>query len=334
MIGGFVPMSQGKVLVDGRDISTLPPYRRELGVVFQDYALFPHMTVEENVMFPLKMRSIERTRARLLVQNMLAVVQLSGYGKRLPSQLSGGERQRVALARALVFEPSVLLMDEPLGALDRKLRDEMQRELRRLHEEMSVTILTVTHDQEEALMLSDRIAIMNRGRLEQLGTPQDIYDSPQSVFVADFMGESNFIYGTAQSKAGSARLFRSTSGEACLAAKEVGQIHPGDQSILMVRPERVRLLGDGEQGDINVFRGLVDDVVFLGEKVRYRVTIAGSWSIVASLTAAAYESPMQRGESVAIGWAAEDCCLFQASDQLLTTEQPIQEEESMDTAPS
>ena len=310
MIGGFVPMTSGSVFVDGEDISALPAWRRNLGVVFQDYALFPHMSVEDNVLFPLKMRSIGRAQARLMVEKMLRLVQLTGYGKRLPNELSGGERQRVALARALVFGPSVLLMDEPLGALDRKLRDEMQGELRRLHEEMAVTILTVTHDQEEALMLSDRIAIMNRGRIEQLGTPREVYDFPQSIFVADFMGESNFISGVVSDQRSESIWFRADSGLACLVGKHVGQISHGTRCTLMVRPERVRFLGPHDSDEVNRFDGMIEDLMFMGDSRKFRIRIDEATHIVASTTAAAQGTPSGRGEAVSIGWSPEDCCLF------------------------
>src|SRR5262244_755813 len=195
MIAGFAYPTRGEVFVDGRSVAALPPQKRDLGMVFQSYAVFPHLTVFDNVAFPLEIRRIRRAEIRRRVGEALELVRLEGYDRRLPRQLSGGEQQRVALARALVFRPRVLLMDEPLGALDKKLRAHMQIELKHIQRHLHVTVIYVTHDQEEALTMSDRVAVMRRGRIEQVGTPAELYEAPASRFVADFLGESNFVDG-------------------------------------------------------------------------------------------------------------------------------------------
>ena len=193
LVAGLLQPASGTIELAGRDVTMIPPHRRDIGVVFQNYALFPHLTAGQNVAFPLEMRRVSRTDARELVEKAFSLVQLSGYEHRYPRQLSGGQQQRVALARALVFEPRLLLMDEPLGALDKKLRDQLQFEIKRIHQELGVTVLYVTHDQEEALVMSDRIAIFNDGKIAQIGSPQDIYRRPSSLFVADFIGEANVL---------------------------------------------------------------------------------------------------------------------------------------------
>ena len=204
MVAGFTPPSAGEITVDGRPITGMAPEHRNIGVVFQNYALFPHMTVFDNVAFPLKMRGQPKAAIQTRVGRTLDMVHLTGLGDRLPRQLSGGQQQRVALARALVFDPGLLLMDEPLGALDRNLREQMKLEIKRIHSDVGVTVLYVTHDQEEALTMSDRIALMNRGRIAQLGTAEDLYERPVSHFVANFIGESNLLEGRVESADGGA----------------------------------------------------------------------------------------------------------------------------------
>jgi putative spermidine/putrescine transport system ATP-binding protein len=196
MIAGLTPSTSGEILLRGQPLNPLPPYRRNIGVVFQNYALFPHMSVERNVAFPLEMRSVPRADIERRVAKVLSLIGLAAHGKRLPSELSGGQQQRVAVARAIVFEPPLLLMDEPLGALDKKLREQMQLEIKQLHRNLGITIIYVTHDQEEALTMSNRIAVFNNGKIEQLGTPSDLYEHPRTRFVANFIGETNLFPGT------------------------------------------------------------------------------------------------------------------------------------------
>ena len=257
IIAGFVAPSEGQVLLDGRDITALPPERRDFGMVFQGYALFPHMTVAENVTFPLKVRRMGRAERDAKVRGALDLVQLSAFADRRPAQLSGGQQQRVALARALVFEPDLLLLDEPLSALDKKLRAGLQEELRALHRRVGRTFINVTHDQEEALSLSDRIAILDRGRIVQTGAPEALYERPATRFVADFLGTSNFIEGTAEAEEGGFVLRRGAAR-----VRAAGAV-PDGRAVLSLRPERIALLPDGAEAD-NVAAGRVASATYLG----------------------------------------------------------------------
>ncbi len=233
MVAGFTPPSDGEIAIDDRSITGIPPEHRNLGVVFQNYALFPHMTVLDNVAFPLRMRRRPRAEVRTRVERALDMVHLAGLGGRLPRQLSGGQQQRVALARALVFDPGLLLMDEPLGALDRNLREQMKLEIKRIHHDVGVTVLYVTHDQEEALTMSDRVALMQGGRIAQLGSAEDLYERPASRFVAEFIGESNLLEGRVESADGGAVFVHGASVRVRVAhAPRTGQPYT-----LMVRPE-------------------------------------------------------------------------------------------------
>ena len=266
VIAGFETPDAGSVHLASRDVTFASPAKRDIGMVFQHYALFPHMTVAQNIAFPLEMRRVERGERRRRLEEVLQLVDLTGYGERLPRQLSGGQQQRVALARAVVFGPRLLLLDEPFGALDRKLREQMQLELKRLQRRLGLTALFVTHDQEEALILSDRIAVMNQGRIEQVGTPPEIYARPVNRFVADFIGESNLFQARSDS-GGTAVL----SGGVRVRLPSVPS-SPGAEVGLLVRPERPRLLADGQGAD-NVFAGVVSEVIYLGESIKYRLRL-------------------------------------------------------------
>src|SRR5580658_1305239 len=238
MIAGFEAPSDGDITIDGRSVVTLPPHRRNIGMVFQNYALFPHLTVAENIGFPLKQRGVDRaTRARL-VDESLELVRLPGYEARYPRQLSGGQQQRVALARAIVFRPRLLLMDEPLGALDKQLRESLQLEMRRLHADLGITFIYVTHDQEEALTMSDRIAVMNEGCIAQLGTPEDLYDRPCDRFVASFIGESNFLPCVVRG-ADNGEIMADCNGTV-MRAPAASMTRVGASATFTMRPERIR----------------------------------------------------------------------------------------------
>ena len=270
MIGGFERPTSGRILLDGQDVAQIPPHRRNVNTVFQSYALFPHLTVAENVAFGLKYKRATKEEKRKQVGEALALVQLQDYGKRKPGQLSGGQQQRVALARALVLRPSVLLLDEPLGALDARLRKDLQVELKALQAELGITFVFVTHDQEEALTMSDRIAVMNRGKIEQAGAPRAMYDEPETLFVADFLGVSNLIAGTVERTENGTCSVR--VGERVLAAN-TGQTDSTDDVKLMIRPERIQVDAHGADGP-NRLPGMVEHSVFLGsfEEVRVRLT--------------------------------------------------------------
>jgi len=275
MIAGFEQPSGGRVLIDGRDVSSMSPAARQVGVVFQHYALFPHMTVAENVEYPLRMRHVSRRTRRARSAEMLQLVRLDGLDSRRPSELSGGQQQRVALARALVFSPRVLLMDEPLGALDRSLRLEMQDELRRVHRETGSTIVFVTHDQEEALALSDRVAVMRAGCVLQEGTPRELFEIPTDAFTARFFGACNLFPLVGEANNGTCRW--------ALEHRDGGVIYEwllpanGNRAgtLLAIRPRRVRLLpGDQSAQDPAVVSGVVEEVVFLGQTARVRCATA------------------------------------------------------------
>ncbi len=269
LVAGFEQPSEGEILLDGAPVSHLPPHRRPVNTVFQSYALFPHMTVAGNIAFGLEMqgRSAAETAAR--VEEMLALVQLGGLDRRRPAQLSGGQQQRVALARALANRPKVLLLDEPLSALDLKLRKDMQIELKRIQHDTGITFIFVTHDQGEALTMSDRIAVMSAGRIHQIGGPTEIYEHPTSHFVADFIGETNFLEGEILERNGDAAQVRLASGETRLASAPAGGPAEGKVS-LAVRPERVGLcpLGDGA-----ALSGRVETIVYFGTDTHYHLRL-------------------------------------------------------------
>jgi spermidine/putrescine ABC transporter ATP-binding subunit len=312
MVAGFTPPSAGEIAIDDRPITGMAPEQRNIGVVFQNYALFPHMSVFDNVGFPLKMRRQSRETIRAKVERALGMVHLGGLGDRLPAQLSGGQQQRVALARALVFNPGLLLMDEPLGALDRNLREQMKTEIKRIHRDVGVTVLYVTHDQEEALTMSDRVALMNRGRIAQLGSAEDLYERPASRFVAEFIGESNLLEGRVDSASGGP-VFVEDSG----VRLDIGTSPPlpraGERYTLMVRPEKIALMPAGadacSEPPAASLGGEVDDVVYVGEFTRYRVRVAPSVviGVKAANTHAAWKA--KPGDLVRLRWALTDAYL-------------------------
>jgi spermidine/putrescine ABC transporter ATP-binding subunit len=270
-IAGFVTLDRGEVLIDGQDVGGVPVHARNIGMMFQNYALFPHMSVAENVAFGLEVRGRPREEVAQRVKEALTMVRLGGLEQRKPKQLSGGQQQRVALARALVTRPKVLLLDEPLGALDKHLRQEMQVELRRIQRQVGITTIFVTHDQEEALTLSDRIAIFDSGRIIQEGAPMAVYERPVTKFAAGFLGEANFLQGraTAIDASGLARIALDIGGEAScrLSSGQVGQT-----VLLALRPEKITLATGGQAG-VNALRGKVLDVVFSGNSTTYRVSV-------------------------------------------------------------
>jgi spermidine/putrescine transport system ATP-binding protein len=273
MIAGFEYPTSGEIRLHGVPIGTTPPFQRNVNTVFQSYALFPHMTVAENVAFGLQMKRVARPEIERRVAEALDLVRLSGYGARRPRQLSGGQQQRVALARALVNHPDVLLLDEPLGALDLKLRKEMQLELKRLQREVGITFIYVTHDQEEALTMSDRIAVMSGGKVLQIGAAAAIYERPNCKFVADFIGDTNFIEGTLRNQDGGVAVVELPGGLTAYAASE-GNYAPGQPVSVTVRPEKMTL--QNLEGAPNIFAGRVQEVVYIGTDTHYAVQLAGN----------------------------------------------------------
>jgi spermidine/putrescine transport system ATP-binding protein len=282
MIGGFEYPSGGQILIDGRDVAALPPFRRPVNTVFQQYALFPHMTVARNVGYGLEMAGIGRSERQRRVADVLAMVRLANVDHRKPSELSGGQQQRVALARALVNRPKALLLDEPLGALDLKLRKAMQLELKQLNRETGATFIYVTHDQEEALTMSDRIAVMSEGRILQLGTPAEIYEHPVDRFVADFIGQSNLIPGILETRNGGTCAVRVTTG-GLVEARLRNDPEIGDRVVVSVRPERVRFGGEQDGSDGSAMDGVVSEIIYLGSYNQVVVQVAPDLRISANV---------------------------------------------------
>jgi putative spermidine/putrescine transport system ATP-binding protein len=309
MVAGFTPPTSGDIRIDDRSITDVPPDRRNIGVVFQSYALFPHMSVADNVAFPLRMRQTPRAAVAQKVASALDMVRLSDYGARLPRQLSGGQQQRVALARALVFDPELLLMDEPLGALDRNLRDQMKEEITRLHRALGVTVLYVTHDQEEALTLSDRVVLMHRGRIEQVGAAPDLYERPRTTFAAEFIGESNLLRGRLVVEGGGA-WFVSESGIRLRAPDATAPL-PGGPGLFFLRPEKIALAGDlpRVEGDGGA-SGTVEGATYAGDVTRYRVRISPEETLLVKVSNKSGAARPALGEAVRLAWNIDDARLL------------------------
>ncbi|MCK1710431.1 MULTISPECIES: ABC transporter ATP-binding protein [unclassified Bradyrhizobium] len=305
MLAGFETPTSGHIVMDGKLIENVPPQKRNVGMVFQNYALFPHMTVAENLAYPLTVRRIPKLEITRRVQSALAMVQLPDFAKRRPSQLSGGQQQRVALARALIFEPDVVLMDEPLGALDKNLREQMQYEIKRLHEDLGVTIVFVTHDQGEALTMSDRVAVFNRGRIQQISSPDELYERPANAFVARFIGENNRISGTVVECAGSRCSLKLSDGSVVSAAA-VGSHHVGSRATLSLRPERVMIAPAPGQADV-MLAARIAGVIYHGDHLRVR--LAAPWAeqhLIVKLSNLGNAAP-EVGSDVTVGWRVGDC---------------------------
>jgi putative spermidine/putrescine transport system ATP-binding protein len=305
MLAGFESVTSGTIEVEGRSVTHLPPHRRDIGMVFQNYALFPHMTVAENVAFPLEVRKVPKPEAATRVERALAMVRLAGFADRRPAQLSGGQQQRVALARALVFEPRLVLLDEPLGALDRQLREQMQMELKRLHAELDVTMVYVTHDQSEALTMSDRVAVFSAGVVQQVAPATELYEQPTTGFVAFFVGESNRFDGTVEAVAeGMCRV--ALPGGITVQARTVRPLARGEPAVLSLRPERVRI-GAAAEACANRVAVRVTDLVFLGDQVRGHAVMPGGAELLFKLPNSGDGPRPARGEVLDVGWHAEDC---------------------------
>jgi spermidine/putrescine ABC transporter ATP-binding subunit len=313
MVAGFVHPDGGTVLVDGRDIAAVPPQKRGFGMVFQNYAIFPHLNVFENIAFPLRARHWAKDMIEARVSWALELVQLTRFADRDARQLSGGQQQRVALARAIVFHPPLVLMDEPLGALDKNLRFEMQVEIKEIQQRLGMTVLYVTHDQEEAMSMSDRIAIMNRGRIYQVGPPGEVYERPANPFVARFLGEANLIEGTVMAKGGEVARLQLPSGQ------ELRALHTNScvagRGMLFIRPERVEIVpGTAASGDpgVNALAGNVRRCSFLGNILRYAVDLEGAAPITVDLQNAAGVGPLPTGAPVVLRWPVSNSLILPA----------------------
>ena len=305
MLAGFEPATHGEITLDGVPINNVPPHKRDIGMVFQNYALFPHMTVAENLAFPLQVRKIKKPEIESRVNRALDMVQLGGFGGRRPAQLSGGQQQRVAVARALVFDPALVLMDEPLGALDKQLREQMQYEIKHIHENLGVTVVYVTHDQSEALTMSNRVAVFNDGVIQQLASPDDLYERPENAFVAQFIGENNTLNGTVRQIDGDICTVELDDG-AMVEALKVNVNAVGDRSQMSLRPERVEV--DPPEGKYpNVFEGKVEELIYLGDHIRTRASVCGHDDFIVKVPNAAGHVHLKEGEAVEFGWMMEDC---------------------------
>jgi putative spermidine/putrescine transport system ATP-binding protein len=304
LIAGFETPTDGEILIDGAPVARLPAYRRNIGMVFQSYALFPHLTVAENIAFPLKQRGVSMADRQAAVARMLDMMQLPGFGARFPQQLSGGQQQRVAIARAIVFNPRVLLMDEPLSALDKQLRENLQLEIKRLHDRLGITFVYVTHDQREALVMSDRVSVMNAGRIEQIAPPQELYDHPANRFVASFLGEANLLdlQGIVAEADGSLSL---NAGESRVLRAPPQPYAPG--SCCMVRPEKMTALPAGaDPAAYNAIAAVVREVVFLGEMMRYGLETPSGHMLVVKQPHRAGNALLAVSDPALVVWAPED----------------------------
>jgi len=306
MLAGFEAVTRGKILASGTPIHRVPSYKRGIGVVFQHYALFPHMTVAENVAFPLQVRKLPRSEVEQRVAKTLEMVQLAGYAARRPRQLSGGQQQRVAVARALVFDPPLILMDEPLGALDKQLRHQMQYELKQLHRSLGVTVLYVTHDQSEALTMSNRVAILRNGLVEQIGSPEEIYERPATAFVAQFVGENNALSGTVVRVEGSTCCVRLVDGSEVW-GEGVGIVRNGDHVLLSIRPERVRINANEDE---TARRADIRDVTYLGEQIRLRLSFGMVDNFIVTIRNLGDSMGYKVGQQVIVSWRTPDCRAF------------------------
>ncbi|WP_192551898.1 ABC transporter ATP-binding protein [Pseudomonas sp. IzPS59] len=309
MLAGFETPSSGEILVNGQSLVNVPPHKRDIGMVFQRYSLFPHLSVRDNIAFPLAIRKLAAAERDKRVDAMLKLVQLEQFAHRRPSQLSGGQQQRVAIARALVYEPRILLMDEPLGALDKKLREDLQDELRQLHRRLGITIVYVTHDQEEAMRLSQRIAIFSHGKIVGLGSGYDLYQNPPNAFVASFLGNSNFLKFKAQGNG--AASFEGQS----LSIRLTAGLQTGQDVLLMVRPEKALALSVQQAASEPLAAGWnevsakVVEVLFLGESQTCSVVTSGGTSMTVKALSAA-GMPLKAGDPVRVRWATADACVY------------------------
>ncbi|MFC4625939.1 ABC transporter ATP-binding protein [Daeguia caeni] len=310
VIAGFIQPSFGRLYIDGKDMTGVPPQKRNIGMMFQDYALFPHMTVLENIGYPLETRGVKRVEREKRSMEMLEVVGLAHCARRYPKEMSGGQQQRVALARALVFNPDIVLLDEPMAALDKKLRSQMQIEIMHITRQVGATVVSVTHDQEEALVMSDRIAIFKDGRLEQIGTPQELYLQPRSEFVADFIGEANLLHGIVRMQDGKT-VIEGANWTATLPAGDARQakLASGRKVCVVIRPERMDAFADKRKLE-NGGHGIIEDRIYLGVEYRLVVRLPDGSRINLRSRDIANLAAMNPGDEIAIGWKTDDIVII------------------------
>ncbi|KLN60512.1 spermidine/putrescine ABC transporter ATP-binding protein [Kiloniella spongiae] len=305
MLAGFETATHGDIFLNGRSINNVAPHKRGIGMVFQNYALFPHMTVAENLAFPLQVRKMSRADVEEKVQRALDMVELGEFGNRRPAQLSGGQQQRVAVARALVFEPDLVLMDEPLGALDKNLREQMQYEIKHIHERLGVTVVYVTHDQSEALTMSNRVAVFEDGRIQQLAPPVELYEKPENAFVAQFIGENNKLTGKVDALADGICEVVLDSGDR-VKALDVNTDGAGMATTLSLRPERV-FLNPTEGQCQNMFSGKAEEVIYLGDHIRVRMNVCGHNDFIVKVPNSSDKKGLAEGDTIPVGWSIDDC---------------------------
>ena len=306
MLAGFETATHGDIRLDGQPINNIPPHKRGIGMVFQNYALFPHMTVAENLSFPLEVRKMPKTEREAKVKHVLELVQMGEFGGRRPAQLSGGQQQRIALARALVFEAELVLMDEPLGALDKQLRETMQFEIKRIADDLGITVVYVTHDQTEALTMSDRVAVFEDGRIQQLAPPDELYESPQNSFVAQFIGENNTLEGTVKEIKNGIALVQ-LDGGGLIDCKPVNVTKTGERTRVSIRPERVEFNKDRLSAEAHTLKAEVLEFIYMGDIFRTRLRVAGKDDFIIKSRNAPDQVRLEPGSEVEIGWMAEDC---------------------------
>jgi putative spermidine/putrescine transport system ATP-binding protein len=311
MLAGFETATHGEIKIDGVSINNIPPHKRGIGMVFQNYALFPHMTIAENLSFPLEVRKIGKSDREAKVKRALDMVEMGSFGGRRPAQLSGGQQQRVALARALVFEPELVLMDEPLGALDKQLREKMQFEITHLAHELGITTVYVTHDQTEALTMSDRVAVFDDGRIQQIAPPDELYESPQNSFVAQFIGENNTLSGTVKQISNGKCVVQLDNGEE-IDAKPVNVSKVGERTTVSIRPERVEFDKTRLHADAHTLKAEVLEFIYMGDIFRTRLRVAGNDEFIIKSRNAPDQVRLQPGQQIEIGWLAEDCRALEA----------------------
>jgi putative spermidine/putrescine transport system ATP-binding protein len=305
MLAGFETATHGEIKLGGRPINQVPPHKRGIGMVFQNYALFPHMTVGENLSFPLEVRGMSKDEREKKVKYALDMVQMGSFINRRPAQLSGGQQQRIALARALVFDPELVLMDEPLGALDKQLREHMQFEIKALHERLGITVVYVTHDQGEALTMSDRVAVFNDGIIQQLDAPDELYERPKNSFVAQFIGENNKLPGTIEKLEGDKALVRLATGE-LIDATPVNVTASGQKTLVSIRPERVEFKPEMMPPGAHTIGAEVKEVIYMGDILRARLSVAGSDEFVMKMRNTLGQTRLTGGQKIKIGWHPQD----------------------------
>ncbi|WP_292287889.1 ABC transporter ATP-binding protein [Marivita sp.] len=313
MLAGFETATHGDIRLDGKAINNIPPHKRGIGMVFQNYALFPHMTIAENLSFPLEVRSIGKSDREAKVKRALDMVEMGDFGGRRPAQLSGGQQQRIALARALVFEPELVLMDEPLGALDKQLREKMQFEITDLAHRLGITVVYVTHDQTEALTMSDRVAVFDDGKIQQLASPDELYERPENSFVAQFIGENNTLDGTIREIKGDTCLVELDDG-GLIDAVPVNVSKVGERTRVSIRPERVEINKDRLQEGAHTLKADVLEFIYMGDIFRTRLKVAGNDEFVIKTRNAPDQERLTPGTQIEIGWLPEDCRALDATN--------------------